>query len=535
MRRLLTIPLVLFTLLIAGCGGGGGDSGSPLDSALAYLPKDAPFAVAIDTDLEGDQYQALQTLLKKFPFGGQVQDSLLQQLEQGTSVNFNDDVRPVLGNPFVVGGTDTASFTGDAGDTAFVAAIQAKDKDALENLIDKTKVTKTGEESGATLYKDEDTVFAVKDDTVILAGDPQQLTQALKRADGDDHLDEDAFNEGLDGLPDNALARVYTDLEALLKSDPSTADARKIKWVNALRTLGVTVVAKNDSIDVDFRMRTEGDLSDADLPIAPGDSAPDVIKQEGEVGLGIRDLAHIVKFAEAAGQAVDPAGFGDYAKAKKTIDTQLGVSLDDDLIGQLTGDVSSSISIDGKFGVRAELKDPQAFERTLAKVADVLPSFAEGAGFGTVGLSKPKGGQGFYALSQPDGDVVVFGVADDVLVVANDPARGGQARRRGDHRGFGCQGFGGRERRRPADREHAARRARAGLWTGRPAAASGAPSSPVRSVISTDSCRPAPTSCAASSLWRSTSRHGFRGRATGTAFPWGYLLESCRSPVNRYA
>jgi hypothetical protein len=73
--------------------------------------------------------------------------------------------------------------------------------------------------------------------------------------------------------------------------------------------------------------------------------------------------------------------------------------------------------------VRAGLKDPQAFEKTLAKVADVLPSFAEGAGFGTVGLSKPKAGERFYALAQPDGDAVVFGVVDDVLVVANDAKR----------------------------------------------------------------------------------------------------------------
>ena len=62
----------------------------------------------IDTDLDGDQYQALQGLLEKFPFGGQIQDSLQQQLEQGANVDFNDDVRPVLGNPFVVGVTDVA-------------------------------------------------------------------------------------------------------------------------------------------------------------------------------------------------------------------------------------------------------------------------------------------------------------------------------------------------------------------------------------------------------------------------------------------
>jgi hypothetical protein len=424
MRRLIATSLVLSALLVSGCGGGD-DSGSALDSSLSYLPKDAPFAVAIDTDLDGDQYKAVQALLEKFPFGGQIEDSLRRQLEEGANVDF-DDVRPVLGNPFVVGIPDAAALTQGSGDTPVVAALQAEDGGALDDLIDNAKVNEVGEESGATLYEDGDMVFAKKDDTVIFAGDREQLIQALESADGDDHLDEDTFNEGLDGLPESALARVYADVEALLKSDPSTARARNIKWIDALRTLGLTVVAKNDSIDVDFRLRTEGDLSDADLPIAPGDEAPDVIKQEGEVGLGIRDLAHIVKFAESAGQAVDPAGYGDYAKAKATIDRQLGVSLDDDLVGQLTGNLASSISIDGKFGVRAELEDPQAFERTLAKVADVLPSFAEGAGFGTVGLSKPKGSEDFYALAQPDGDAVVFGVVDGELVVANDPNRAGQ-------------------------------------------------------------------------------------------------------------
>ena len=421
MRRLSATLLVLFALLVAGCGGG--DSGSPLDEALSYLPKDAPFVVAVDTDLEGDQYRALQGLLKKFAFGGQVEDSLRGQIEGSTNVDFDEDVRPALGNPVVFGATDAATITGGSGGGAFVAAVRAKDKDALDRLVEKSDLKKVGEESGATLYEDNGTVSAVKDDTVILADNREGLVQALKRAEGDDHLDEDTFNAGLDGLPETALARVSADLEALMKSDPGSADARRIRWVDALRTLGMTVVATKGGIEIDFRARTEGDIGDDDLPIAPGDEAPDVLKRDGEVGLGIRDLAHIVKFAENAGQAVDPAGFGDYAKAKKTIDTQLGVSLDDDLVGQLTGNVSSSVSADGKFGVRAELRDPQAFERTLAKVADVLPNFAEGAGFGIVSLSKPNGGNGFYALAQPDGDAVVFGVIDDVLVVANDPAR----------------------------------------------------------------------------------------------------------------
>ena len=421
MRRLFATLTVLAALVVAGCGGD--DSGGALDTALSYLPKDVAFAVALDTDTEGDQFQALRKLLDEFPFGDQIQENLLQQLESSSNLSFQDDVKPVLGNPFVAGAWGQRGGLGSPG--RFVAAIQAKDQGALDDLIDRSKtIRKVGEASGATLYEDGGTLFAVEDDVVVFASDQAELKRALARADTDDHFDEGAFEEGLEGLPDEALARVYADVESLLKAAPGSADALRIKWVAALRELGLTATAKDNAIEIDFRLRTEGDLSDDDLPIAPGGEAPPVVKRDGEIGFGIRDLAHIVKFAENSGQSIDPAGFGDYAQAKKTIDRQLGVNLDDDLIGQLTGDVSASLSIGGDFGVRAELKDPGAFERTLAKVADVLPSFAEGAGLGTVELSKPRAGDDFYELTQAGGGGrVVFGVVDGSLVVASDRAR----------------------------------------------------------------------------------------------------------------
>jgi hypothetical protein len=420
MRRAVALTLALAAVAAAGCGGG--DSGSALDSTLAFLPKDTTFAVAVDTNVDGDQYKALAKLLNKFPFGNQVRDNLLGQLEQSSGgIRFNDDVKPVLGNPLVVGAVDPHALSGNS--NAFIVALKARDKGKLEDLIDKMKPRKTGEASGATLYRDSDTSFAVKDDMVVLANDDELLKQALERADGGDHFGEDAFDQGLSGLPDNALARVYTDVEALLKNDPSSADARRIRWVAALRELGLTVTARDDGLDVDFRVRTEGDLSDEDLPIASGDEAPPVIKHPGEIGLGIRDLAHIVHFGENAGQSVDPSGFGDYEQAKKTIDKQLGVSLDDDLIAQLTGNVSATVALGGGFGLRADLKDPKEFERTLTKIANVLPSFAQGAGLGPVALTKPKGERGFYSLKRADGSEVDFGVAGDVLVVASDTRR----------------------------------------------------------------------------------------------------------------
>jgi hypothetical protein len=425
MRRLLSIATVVTVVVVgAGCGGGD-DSGGALDGALAYLPNDTPLAIVLETDVEGDQYQALGKLVDRFPFGDQLTGNLLRQLEQsGSGIRFEDDLKPVLGNPLVLGAPSVEAIAGDSND--FVLALQAKDEGALNDLIDKVKPREVGEASGATIYQDEDTFVGVEDDMVVLANDESQLKSALERADGDDHFDEDSFSQALNGLPDSAFLRVFADLEAFLTNDPGSVDARKVKWIGALRTLGITARAEDDRIDVDFRARTEGDLSDEDLPIAPGDEAPPIVERQGEIGLGIRDLAHIVRFGENAGQAIDPAGFGDYARAKQTIDKQLGVSLDDDLIGQLTGNVSASVAPGGGYGVRAELKDPQSFERTLAKVADVLPSFAEGAGFGAMQLSKPSGGEDFYVLSRPGAGSVVFGVVNDVLVVASDARRARQ-------------------------------------------------------------------------------------------------------------
>jgi hypothetical protein len=410
-------------LALAGCGGG--DSGSsPLDSALGYLPKDAPFAAAIDSNLGDGQYEALNKIVEKFPFSDEVKRQIAQSI-QGGGPSFERDIRPLLGNPVVVGGVSAKSITDDAaGNDDFVLAFQVKDKDKLDSFIEKEKAKQRGERSGAKLYKGrQGDWLAVEDDVLVAAASKSLLAGALDQRDKDDHLTRADFDKGLEGLPKEALVRVYTDVQALLESDPSTADARRVEWIKSLRTLGLTAVARDDSLRVDFKLKTEGDLTDSDLPIASGDDAPGVLRRRGEIGLGVRDLAQVVKFAEAAGQAVDPSGYGDYAAAKRQIEQRYGVDLDRDLIGQLDGDTAISFALDGKFGVRAALKDPAALKKTLAKVADLLPRFAKGAGAGHVAIAKPKSGGDFYALADRDGNSIVFGVVDDVFVAATDPSR----------------------------------------------------------------------------------------------------------------
>src|SRR5919112_1263145 len=419
LRSIAALFACLTVLAVVAVGCGGDDSGSSgVGAALSYAPADTPFAISIDTDLEGDQYKALDAILNRFPGADTIKSLLKAQLSMGQEgVDFDKDVKPLLGNPAVISATDVTSFLSDSADSGFVAALQVKDKDALDSLIEKTGAKEQGEVAGATEYQDEDTYFAVKDDVVVLAGSKELLDGALERADGGDSLSEEDFDKGLEGLPDDALARVYVDVQRLLGQSEGAKSARNIEWVDALRTLGLTIAAQKDSIDVEFNLRTEGDLTEDDLPVAAGDEAAQVVQRPGEIGVGLRDPRQLVAFFESALQAVDPKTFGQYEQGKRTLEGRLDLDVERDILAQLSGNVSVSATIEGEFGFRAELKDATAFERTLAKVVRGLPEF------GVRGVSR----QGeLYEFNSPDGFSFVFGVADGAFVGATDPARARQ-------------------------------------------------------------------------------------------------------------
>lgn len=427
MRR-LSLLFALLSLALAACGGDdGGEADSSLDAAVGYLPEDAPLVIAIDTDVDGDQFKALEAIAKKFPFSDQLRDQLLQQLELGDD-SFEKDVKPILGNPFVVGGTSVRSLVDEAEDDDFVAAIQAEDRGALEDAVEKEGGDKKGEKNGADLYEDSDgDTFAIDDDVLVVAGSSKLLEDALEQRDSDDRLTEDTFEEGLADLPEDALVKVYGDMAALIENDPDTEEARKVEWVDALDTFGLTASFEEDQVAIDFNLATEGDLSDEDLPLAAGGEAPGIVQREGEIGVGLRDLTQIYDFGQAAGQAVDPRGFAEFETAKRQISEQLGVSVDEDVFAQLDGDVSVAFNFGGAYGGRAELNDPAAFRKTLEKAADVLPSILQStAGGPPPRLVKPSGGEGLYRLVQPGEETISFGVLNDVLVVTNDAGRAQQ-------------------------------------------------------------------------------------------------------------
>ena len=408
--------VIAATLALAGCGGDDSSSSSPLDEALGYLSEDAGFALIASTDT--DDYQDFRDVAERFPFAGRAEEALKQSLERG-EVDFDEDIRPLLGNEVVIGTDDNASFVDSETETPFVLAAETEDAEALQELAE-SGGEMTGESEGYDLYEgqDDDTFLAIKDEVLVLSNDQGTLDNALKQRGEDDRLTEDDVEPAFEDLPDDAPVKVYANVGALLAASPEAEEALKVEWVDQIDTLGLSLDAGEDAIALDWSLRTDPEgLSDDDLPIASGSESPQLLERdEGtpEVALGLRDPSQVIDFALATAKVVDPAGYAEFQSGKEAIGRRLGIDVDKDVLAQLTGDVAAVVSIDGDFGVRAELEDPGAFEGTLAKIMEELPRFADGTT-----VTEPKQGNRFYGVATAEGDSFAVGVAEDALVVAN--------------------------------------------------------------------------------------------------------------------
>lgn len=434
-RVLLILTLAATALVAAGCGSKS--SGNATEEALSYVPKDAPVVITVDTDPKSDQWKNVDKILAKFPGSGQIKTSLEQRVASGSGgkYDFDKDIKPILGNDFVVAVTRVAP---GGGSTPYVVALKVKDEAKAKKLV--ADDPKDGKVGGTDIHKSGTSYSALDRGVLIGAGSRADIEAAIKRHDGDAQMSTGDLDKLLAGNANgDALVQIGANLQAAIASSPKSAAARKVKWVAALRNYGQTISAKPDGLQSNFKATTDGSFAASDLPLATGAQAPSVVRRAGEVGFGIRNIAQSWRFAESVGQLTDPSGFGRYAKQKKRASKQLGINIDRDIIGQMTGDASLSVSLDGKVAFRTGLRDPKAFAATLKKAAPRLKRINPKK---PIGVSTPKGGKGFYAIAEANGNKVIFGVLGGNFVVASDAARAGQVAAQSPSRVPGAKGAG---------------------------------------------------------------------------------------------
>src|SRR3954470_23712697 len=98
----LVLALAVVALVSGAAGCGSKSSGGSLDTALSYVPKNAPVVIAIDTNPDGDQWQQVNHLLGKFPFGGQVKQQVKNAFNSRANVDYDKDIKPLLDNDMVI-------------------------------------------------------------------------------------------------------------------------------------------------------------------------------------------------------------------------------------------------------------------------------------------------------------------------------------------------------------------------------------------------------------------------------------------------
>jgi hypothetical protein len=403
-RRAFRLLLVLAALALVATGcGSSGSSGSGLDTALSYVPKDAPVVVALDTDPDGDQWKQVNDLIAKFPGGGQAKQQFKTAFNARSQLDWEKDVKPLLGNDLVIAYTKTKGATGPP---SYVAAWPVKDEDAAKRLLDKFGTTR-----------------AVLDNGTLVTGQTKaDIDAAVERAKGDDHMTEDDFTNALGDLDEDSLWRITGNIQALIDGQPGADEARKVKWVSALRTFGATLSAASDGFSLAFNVKTDaGSLTEKDLPIAGGSEAAPVVRRAGEVGFGVRNPAQLYTFGQEVARITDPAGYAKFLSEKAKASSDLGVNIDRNIFGQLTGNTEFSVALNGDFAMRADLQDPATMEATLKKAVPNFNKVTKSAK-----IEAPNNGKGFYTITAATGKKYVFGVVGKSFVVATDAARAAQ-------------------------------------------------------------------------------------------------------------
>src|SRR5687768_16207739 len=116
--RLLVIAFL--ALFAAGCGG----EEQAASGAAEIAPATASAFVSIDSNVDSDQWQEVEALLRKFPDGGQLVGLVRSSFEEDSKLDWERDVEPALGDELALVWLDF-----EAGGMNVVGLTQPKDED----------------------------------------------------------------------------------------------------------------------------------------------------------------------------------------------------------------------------------------------------------------------------------------------------------------------------------------------------------------------------------------------------------------------
>jgi hypothetical protein len=398
MRKLLLFIAVLSVAAIpaAGCG----DNQEAASSAAELVPAGSAIYGEATLKPEGDQKQAVDSILSKFPGGDQAGDKLKELVEKGlreskAGVTFKDDIEPWLGDEAAFFGRGLTA-NGDLRDFAFLVATEDEDKskEALEKTAE-GKITRhdyNGVEYLTDQSQGQGKAAAVFDGYVVL-GDESGVTAAIDASKGDSQLSgDDSFKNALDDAADDRLGLFYLNMPQFTKTLERSGAPLPDSFKQLVREPVVaTVDADDDGVVVEGAIPE--DLGRAFAFLGHGSDLLADMPANSWLALAQTDFGKLLDVYVDA--------FAGIAGGRAAIEQQFraatGLDLQRDVIDWM-GDFGVFVRGTSVSALEGALVVETSDEAASARFIDALERLAKSQGGGErqIGpLSAPGGGKGF--------------------------------------------------------------------------------------------------------------------------------------------
>ena len=394
MRKLLLALVVLSiaALVAVGCG----KDGEAASGASELVPAGSVMYGEATLKPDGDQKEAIDAILAKFPGGGQAGDKLKDLIEKGmresdAPISFKEDIEPWLGD-------EAAIFIAKLGPDGGTAAglIATDDEDKARAALEKSaegKLTKQSYKDVEYLIDESEKAGAVFDGFLVL-GTEAGVKAAIDTSKGGKQLSEDeSYKNALDNAADDRLGFFYMNSPELLTSLREAGNPLPDSFSKFFEEpLVATLDADKDGVTF------EGTLPEQIGRASLFGQASDMVEElpgDSWLGMAQTDFGKLIDFYVEA--------FAGIAGGRDAIEQQLkeatGLDLQKDVIAWM-GDFGVFVrgtrvsELDGALIV--ETTDEAASGRFISALERLAKT--QGQGQVRVGpLTAPGGGTGFTA------------------------------------------------------------------------------------------------------------------------------------------
>jgi hypothetical protein len=397
MRKLSLLALVSIAALVAaGCGNDEGDA----SSTTSLVPATSVIYGEVTLKPEGDQKEAVDAIVSKFPGQGSAGERLQALVEKGlkdsgAKVSYRADIEPWLGD-------DAAFFvTGrNMNQNAVLVATEDEDKarEALEKAAEGNVTKKTYKDVEYMMDEADETKTAAVFDGYAVFGTEAGVKAAIDTSDGGEALaDADHYTNAIDDASEDRLGLLYVNSPQLLKDNTNAAAGIPENFKRAFESPSVV------TIDAD----TDGVSFEGSLPQGTADTLPflgqgsDLITElpaDSWLAMAQPDFDKTLDFIveSAAGFAGGRDVVEQQFKAATGLDLQKDVL---DWMGDFGVFVRGTTVSELQGALIIETSDESASGRLIDRLRSLAETQADNPGDRVVPLSAPGGGEGFTLIS----------------------------------------------------------------------------------------------------------------------------------------